>query len=117
MNLDLAIVKHSDWKTRLLAAITDNETLDTATIAKDNYYDLGKWLHGTARVQFGALDGHEKCMILHAKFHIEASKVAAAINTKKYMDAQTMLAPGTAYSYASSAVRVAILNLKRQAGL
>jgi len=117
MDLELAIAKHTEWKTRLLAAITNNETLDTATIAKDNCCDLGKWLHGTARVQFGALDGHSKCMIQHAKFHIEASKVAAAINTQKYTDAQTMLAPGTAYSYASSAVRAAILNLKTQAGL
>lgn len=26
MDLDLAIAKHSEWKTRLLAAITNNET-------------------------------------------------------------------------------------------
>ena len=26
MDLDLAIAKHIDWKTRLLAAITNNET-------------------------------------------------------------------------------------------
>lgn len=117
MDLDLAIAKHTEWKTRLLAAITNNETLDTATIAKDNCCDLGKWLHGDARVQFGTLASHANCVTQHAKFHIEASKVAAAINTKKYTDAQTMLAPGTAYSYASSAVQLAILNLKTQAGL
>lgn len=117
MDLDLAIAKHTEWKARLLAAITNNETLDTATIARDNCCDLGKWLHGDARHQFGTLTSHADCVTKHAKFHIEASKVAAAINTRKYADAQTMLAPGTPYSYASSAVQVAVLNLKKQAGL
>ena len=70
MDLGLAVAKHTDCKTRLLAAITTNETLDTATIAKDTCCDLGKWRHG---------------------------------------DAQIMLGPGTAYSQASSAVQVALL--------
>lgn len=46
MDLDLAIAKHSEWKSRLLAAITNNETLATATMAKDSCCALGKWLHG-----------------------------------------------------------------------
>lgn len=117
MDLDLAVVRHTEWKTRLLAAISNNETLDTATIAKDTCCDLGKWLHGDAKTRFGALTSHANCVAQHARFHIEASKVAAAINTRKYTDAQTMLGPGTAYSYASSAVQVAISNLKTQAGL
>ena len=78
MDLDLAVARHTEWKTRLLAAISNNETLNTATIAKDTCCDLGKWRHG---------------------------------------DAQTMLGPDTAYSYASNAVQVAISNLKTQAGL
>lgn len=47
MNLDLSITKHSEWKTRLLVAITNNETLATATMAKDSCCALGKWLHRT----------------------------------------------------------------------
>lgn len=117
MDLDHALAKHTEWKTRLLAAIASNETLDTATIAKDNCCELGQWLHGDAKVQFGTLTSHANCVAKHAAFHIEASKVAAAINTRKYTDAQTMLEPGTTYSYASSAVKLAILNLKTQAGL
>lgn len=117
MDLDLAIATHTEWKTRLLAAITNNETLDTATIAKDNCCDLGKWLHGDSKSRFGTLASHASCIDKHAKFHIEASKVAAAINTRKYAHAQTMLEPGTAYSDASSAVKLAILDLKSQAGL
>lgn len=46
MNLDLT--KHSEWKSQLLAAITNNETLATATMAKDNCCALGKWLHGNS---------------------------------------------------------------------
>jgi hypothetical protein len=43
MDLDLAIAKHSDWRSRLLAAITNNETLaTTATMAKDSCCALAK---------------------------------------------------------------------------
>lgn len=117
MDLDQALAKHAEWKTRLLAAIASDETLDTATIAKDNCCELGKWLHADARARFGTMASHANCVAKHAKFHIEASKVAAAINTRKYADAQTMLGSGTAYAYASSAVQVAISNLKTEAGL
>ncbi len=117
MDLNLAIAVHSEWKTLLLAAIINNETLDTASIAKDNCCELGKWLHTNAKAHFGSLPSFEACVVKHAKFHIEASKVAAAINTKKYPDALAMLNAGTAYSAASSAVQVAINNLKTEAGL
>lgn len=60
MDLDLAIAKHSEWKTRLLAAITNNETLATATMAKDNCCALGKWLHGNPGMQFEALHRHTR---------------------------------------------------------
>jgi methyl-accepting chemotaxis protein len=117
MDLNLAIAVHSEWKTLLLAAIINNETLDTASIAKDNCCELGKWLHSDAKARYGSLPSFVTCVAKHAKFHVEASKVAAAINTKKYPDAHAMLNAGTAYSAASSAVQVAIENLKTEAGL
>ena len=117
MDLNLAIALHNEWKTLLLAAIINNEILDTATIAKDNCCEFGIWLHGEGQEKFGTLKSFDGCVTKHAKFHVEASKVAAAINTQKYPDAQLMLKSGTAYSAASSAVQVAILNLKAEAGI
>lgn len=49
MDLNNAIAKHSEWKTKLRSAITRKETLDASTISKDNCCDLGKWLHGEAK--------------------------------------------------------------------
>lgn len=35
MDPNLAIATHIEWKTRLRAAITNNETFDTASIVKE----------------------------------------------------------------------------------
>ena len=117
MNLDDAIQKHTEWKTKFRAAITKKETLDAATIAKDNCCDLGKWLYGDGKSRFGKLDSHAECVAKHKTFHVEAGKVAAAINAKKYAEAEAMIGSGTTYSAASNATGIAIMHLKKQAGL
>ena len=92
------------------------EQLDVATIAKDNCCDLGKWLHGEAKTQFGQLGSHGECVKKHAEFHTEAAKVALEINNKDYPKAEAMLAMGTSYANASNSVGGAILRLKKEIG-
>ncbi len=48
MDLDQAVAKHAEWKVKFRKAISAKEQLDTASIAKDNCCELGKWLHGEA---------------------------------------------------------------------
>jgi hypothetical protein len=115
MNLDDAVQKHTEWKTKLRGAIAKKEKLDAATIAKDNCCELGKWLYGDAKAQFSALASHGECVGKHKQFHIEAGKVASAINAGKYVEAEGMLNAGTPYANASSAVGVAIMRLKKEA--
>ncbi|MBC3861549.1 CZB domain-containing protein [Undibacterium jejuense] len=117
MDLNNAIAKHSEWKTKLRSAITRKETLDASTISKDNCCDLGKWLHGEAKSSFGHLAAHSDCVKKHAEFHVQAGKVASAINEKKYTEAEAMIEAGTPYTKASSAIGVAILHLKKEAGI
>ncbi len=116
MDLSTAIQKHAEWKTKFRSAMMKQEQLDVATIAKDNCCDLGKWLHGEAKAQFGQLGSHTDCIKKHAEFHTEAAKVAVEINNKDYSKAETMLGMGTTYSAASNAVGGAILRLKKEIG-
>ncbi len=117
MDLNHAVAKHAEWKTKFRVAITKKETMDAQTIAKDNCCDLGKWLHEDGLLQFGKLASHRDCVVKHAQFHTKAGKVATAINAKKYEEAEHMLGAGTAYASASTAVGVAIMKLQKEANL
>ncbi|HET9651365.1 MAG TPA: CZB domain-containing protein [Usitatibacter sp.] len=117
MNLEHAIEKHAEWKLRFRTAMSKHETLDEAVIAKDDCCELGKWLHGDGKRRFGSLPGYLTCVARHAAFHGEAAKVAQAVNARRYEQAESMLEGNTTYADASTAVGVAILRLKKEAGL
>lgn len=117
MDLDSAIGKHAEWKMKFRNAISKQETMDAATISKDNCCELGKWLHGEAKAKFGRLASHAECLQRHAEFHAEAGKVATAINARNFTEASDMINGATNYAKASSSVGVAIMRLKKEAGL
>jgi methyl-accepting chemotaxis protein len=113
IDLDKALEKHSEWKVKLRAAISKHEEMDVITISKDNCCDFGKWLHGNAKSQLGHRASYSECLSKHAAFHVEAGKIAAVINAKKFSEAQAMLGTGSAFVSASTAVGVAIMRLKK----
>ncbi|MEQ1525450.1 MAG: CZB domain-containing protein [Gallionella sp.] len=115
MDLDQAIQTHSSWKIKFRTAISKKETMDAAMISKDNCCELGKWLHGEGKTKLGSLNSHADCVVKHAAFHVEAGKVADAINAKKYLDASNMIGTDTTYAKASLAVVGAIMKLKKEA--
>jgi methyl-accepting chemotaxis protein len=117
MDLSQAIAKHAEWKTKFRKAISGKEMMDASTISTDNCCELGKWLHGEGKAKYGSLGGHAACLGKHATFHVEAGKVARAINAKKFGEAEAMLNGGTLYAAASNAVGVAIMQLKKEAQL
>ena len=117
MDLENAVAKHAEWKTKFRGAITKQEQMDVATISKDNCCELGKWLHGEAKSKYSALGSFKDCLTKHALFHTEAGKIASAINAKKYAEAESMIGSGTTYSSASSATSVAIMKLKKEANI
>lgn len=114
MDLEQAVGKHAEWKMKLRSAITKQETLDAATIAKDNCCEVGKWLHGEGKLKCANLASYSDCVQKHAAFHAEAGKVAKTINAKDFKNAEVMLGNGTSYAAASSAVGVALMRLKKE---
>ena len=112
-DLDIALHKHAEWKVKFRSAMSHHEKLDVATISKDNCCDFGKWLHGDTKRHLGHLDSFTECVAKHAAFHIEAGKVAKAINEERHHDASNMLSTESAFIDASSAVGIAIMRLKK----
>jgi methyl-accepting chemotaxis protein len=113
MNLDNAIAAHVQWKTKFRVAITAQQTLDAATIGKDNCCELGQWLHGAGRGTYGSRPEFVSLLEKHKSFHKEAGLVATAINGKKFDQASSMIEVGTPFTAASNAVGVAVNALKR----
>ncbi|OIR02324.1 hypothetical protein GALL_156960 [mine drainage metagenome] len=117
MDLVEAIQRHAEWKIKFISAMSQHQTLDPVILAKDNYCELGKWLHGEGKTKFGNLSSHAGCVLSHAAFHAEAGKVAQAINAKNYIEAENMLKNGTPYSDAADEIAGAIMKLKNEAKL
>ncbi len=115
MNLDKAIQKHMDWKVKFRSAITKQEQMDVSSIGKDNCCELGKWLYGEGKTHCGHLAGYATVVSKHAAFHVEAGKIASAINAKKYAEAENMLGSSSAFTAVSGEVGVAIMRLKKEA--
>lgn len=117
MDLGHAIQKHAEWKLKFRTAIARQDTMDVATIARDDCCELGTWLRGDGKRLFGEMQSYLSCVQRHAAFHAEAAKVAQAINGKRFTQAEAMLDGESAYADASSAVGVAIMKLKKEAAL
>ncbi len=93
-----------------------DEPLDAVAIAKDNHCEVGKWLRGEAREVHGQRASYGRCFKSHAAFHVEAGRVAAAINAHRKDEAEKMLAPDSRFSQASKDVSLALVELKNEIG-
>ncbi|UTC76670.1 HAMP domain-containing protein [Treponema sp. OMZ 799] len=117
INLTNAVKVHVDWKVKLRAAISTKEKLDAGIISKDSECEFGKWLHGEAKTKYGNLASYKNCVAKHAAFHVEAGKVAFAINDGKFTEAEAMLNTGSSFSTASNEITAAVNALKNETGL
>ncbi len=114
MKLSEALNAHTDWKIRLRWAISERTTVDVGDVGRADRCELGWWLAGKLTREFGHHPLFDACVRAHDAFHLEAAKVAAAINAGNYAQAQRMLEPGSAYAVASHDTVAAIDELKRQ---
>jgi methyl-accepting chemotaxis protein len=117
IDLDTAIKAHADWKLKLRHAITNQETLDAATVSRDDCCMLGKWVHGPGGQRFGHYPVFVDLVDQHANFHQQAGRVAQTINQQEYQKASEMLGMNTPFTQASQVVIHAIRKLKNEAGI
>jgi methyl-accepting chemotaxis protein len=114
INLDNAIQAHADWRTKLRSAASHNEQVDAETIGRDDCCELGKWLHGAGNSKFGGKPTFVALISGHREFHIEAGKVARAINQGMGAQVEKMLDSGTPFARASREVGRLIVQIKKE---
>lgn len=106
-----AVAKHLEWKTRLRNAAQRGETLDAATIARDDCCPLGQWLHGPGR-QWGTRPQFTQLLQRHAAFHQAAGQVAQLVNRGAMDEAQRQLHNGSDFSESTQQVLLSIKALQ-----
>jgi methyl-accepting chemotaxis protein len=111
-DIEKAAAAHVAWRSKFLSAIETNGSFDVRTVSADNCCELGKWLHGGAKLRYRNSPALEDLIGAHAQFHCEAGKIAEVINRGDMERAQSMLAGGTPYAKASRVVGVALQKLK-----
>ena len=114
INLDNAIRAHADWRSKLRTAAMHKEPLDAETVGRDDCCELGKWLHGSGKSQYGGKSLFVELVDAHREFHQEAGKVARTINQGASEVAEKMLASDTDFSHATQKVSKLIVQLSKE---
>lgn len=106
------IKSHAIWKTKLAIAIANDEWFDIDTISQKDFCIIGKWLHNESNhSRYGHLQSYLDCVKKHAKFHIEAGKIAEMANAKQQSDALLLLNDNaSAFNVASDEITLAMFN-------
>lgn len=115
MDLDRAVLAHSQWKKRLKDHINGQGQIEAAVLAqlgKDDQCELGVWLYGEGRKHIG-LAAFTDLKDKHAKFHISAASVVRGAHTLSQGQALELIDPfKSEFGRASSDVINAISTLK-----
>jgi methyl-accepting chemotaxis protein len=110
--LDKSIEAHVQWKIRLLTAVNGGDVPDRTTAASDSRCELGAWIAGDGKRQYG----HDQLFIAlqtaHTRFHEEAGRVVELTNAGKRADAKRSILEGDYLARSTEVVR-AISAMKR----
>ncbi len=77
LDMKTALDAHMAWEKRLEDKIggKNHEPLDVATVGSDCNCTLGKWLYGSAKMQFGETPEYLELRQVHADFHLNAGEI------------------------------------------
>jgi hypothetical protein len=114
MDFKLILSKHFAWKTKFIHALYSGEPMDSTDIEKDNCCDAGKWIHEEGKLKYGHLPSYETCLNRHAEFHIEAAKIASAINAKQFAEVKNLLNFDSAFSVVARELWAALKQLEQE---
>ena len=108
-----SIDAHRQWKVKLRKAIAERQTLDAATICRDDQCPLGRWLHGDGSARWSSRPSFVDLLNKHADFHKAAGAVATKINAGQYSDAERLIGSGSAFARASTEVATLLTGASR----
>ena len=113
-SLDHAIAAHAKWKFRLREAIKTGQSEWTVeNVRLDDVCDFGKWLNAMS-LSDRMMKEWREVKTLHAKFHAGAADVLASAIAGRKSEADTLMAPGGAFSEVSTKLVKAITDWKKK---
>ena len=115
MDFDQAIAAHGMWKKKLSKYIVKCDgSLKPGFVALDNQCVLGKWIHAESLDHLAP--EYTALKVAHARFHKAAAEVVQRANSGQAVSAETVVGAGSDFTKASTAVVMAIVNIKKLKG-
>lgn len=104
LDVQSAIVAHSQWKTRLKAYLQKPDgSIDVKLLARSDACALGKWIETEAGRSLGPAE-LKALRDAHAAFHLAAADVARRATAGAQVQAEVGLGANSPFSKASSEV-------------
>jgi Chemoreceptor zinc-binding domain len=114
MDFDEAIALHSKWKHNLRTYLAKRDgTLNPADVAFDDRCTLGRWIYSDGAA-YSALPEYVRLKYQHARLHILAAEMVRKANAGESVASQADPCAGSEFSIASSAVVIALAEMKKQ---
>jgi methyl-accepting chemotaxis protein len=111
-SIDAALAAHSQWKKRLLEAVsTGKSEFKPETVKLDNACQFGQWLYGMSDAEQKSED-YLKVKQLHAEFHKIAGSILQLAVSGKKDEAHAKLDPGGEYGKAAGKLVLALQTWK-----
>lgn len=114
MNFDDAVAAHSEWKRKLYSYVRKpDHSLKADEVAANDRCALGQWLKGEAQ-KFSALPEFSKLAAEHTRFHKAAADIVNRVDSGQDVSADLAIGGGSEFGRASSAVVLAIMDMKKK---
>jgi len=114
MNFDDAVAAHSEWKRKLNSYLQKpDHSLNAAEVAADDRCVLGQWIKGEGRTYSSAPE-FAKLTTEHTRFHKAAADIVNKVDRGQDVSAELVLGGGSEFGRASSAVVLAIIDMKKK---
>jgi methyl-accepting chemotaxis protein len=114
MTFDDAVVCHSEWKRELHTYVSNPDgSMNIEEVAATNRCKLGRWIRGEGR-KYAAFPEFAKLIAEHARFHKAAADIVSRADRGQDVSFEFALGVGSELSLASSAVVLAIMDMKRR---
>ena len=114
MTFDDAVNSHSEWKRKLHTYVSKPDgSLNVIEVESNNKCKLGRWIRGDGR-KYAGFPEFARLIVEHTRFHKAAADIVRRADLGQDVSFEFALGVGSEFSLASSAVVLAIMDMKRR---
>jgi methyl-accepting chemotaxis protein len=114
MTFDDAVNCHSEWKRKLRAYVSHPDGgMNVDEVGSNNKCKMGRWIRGDGR-KYAAFPEFARLIAEHTRFHKAAADIVRRADRGQDVSSEFALGAGSEFSLSSSAVVLAIMDMKRK---